>query len=230
MLNKKSDSNVAYLEVKHNRLWRQVKKQVVGCDEIEVTNPKTGQKSIKYGFSYDSVSGHAVKIVKYDTEKKYPTRYFGFKLHLVDGADSYVIDMAYNGAFLRRFLKICPNVNWSLPLSITIFKGKKQDGSDELGVWFQQQGQTVKPYYTRENPHGMPEAVKDPDLQTWDFKAQHRWLIENMKANTIPAIEATAPKNVAPAGDEFDQHMASQGDNEENIPPNSEVTEDDCPF
>ena len=232
-LTKRADSNITYLEVKHYCLWRPLKKQAEGCDAVEVTNPKTGVVLTKYGYRFDTVSGRVVKLFKYDTEKKYPTRYFGFKLHLTDLGEVFVLDMPYNSQILRRFLRVARNVDWTLPLSITIFKGKKKDREgDELGVWFQQHGETVKPYYTREQPRGMPEAIFDSDLQQWDFKAQHRWLVERLKDETIPDIESAAQCIAPPVEHEAVIEEVPEQEENVNFPPFTPqgITDDDVPF
>ena len=227
-LTKYSDSKVIYLQVKAYSLWQEFKKPVAGCDEIEVKNPKTGEIIKKHGYRFDSVSGHVTKLVKYDTERKYPTRYFGFKAHFLDGGEVYVLDMPYQSQILRRFLKVAHNVDWSLPLSISVFKGKKKDGGEELGVWFQQRGATVKPYYTKEQPHGMPEAVYDDQLQNWDFKAQHRWLVAMLQSETMADIEAAA--RVAPVVEQSDQGSEADFQARDFIVDVQPITDDDVPF
>lgn len=232
-LTKRSDSNIIYLEVKHYCLWRGLKKEVTGCDVVEANNPATGSKVKKFGYIFDSISGHATKLVKYDTEQKYPKRYFGFKLHMVDGAETYVLDMPYSSQILRRFLRLARNIDWDLPLTITIFKGKKAPGAgvEGTGVWFQQRGATVKPYYSKEQPHGMPEATFDSVEQTWDFKPQHRWLVDRLQAETVEEIAAAAARLAPP--DEMqrrsDQEPEPEHDGE--LPPHSDyITDDDVPF
>jgi hypothetical protein len=178
------------------------------------------------------VSGHAIKIVKYDTAKQYATRYFGFKLHLIDAGEEFVLDMPYSSQILRRFLRVAHNVDWTVPLLITIFKGKKKEsstGSEETGVWFQQRGETVRPYYTREQPHGMPDAVHDADLNEWDFKAQHRWLVDRLKSETIPDIEDAARRVAPPAERASDTTDAPDHSFDVEMPPYS-ATDEDCPF
>lgn len=229
-LTKRSENKFVYLEAKHHCLWRQIKKQVAGCDSVEVTNPKTGDVSTKYGYRYDSVAGHVVKIEKFDTAKKYPTRYFGFKMHLVEGAETYVLTMPYNSQLLRRFLRVARNVDWTQPLSITIFKGKKQGGGEELGVWFQQNGATVKPYYTREQPHGMPDAYHDTVEDSWDFRDQHRWLVAKLIDEIVPDIAAAA-KRVAPPIEQAGDEQVQEDTQEPEQPPHSDyITDDDVPF
>lgn len=230
-LTKTSDSNIIYLQVKHYSLWQEIKKPVDGCESIEVTNPKTKEVITKYGYKFRSLTGRAVKLIKYDTEQKYPTRYFGFKLHMQDGDDLFVLDMPYQSQILRRFLRVARNVDWSLPLSITIFKGKGNGGKNDetTGVWFQQQGETVKPYYSRETPHGMPDAIQDPDTHEWDFKAQHRWLVERLKEETVSDIERAAAVTAPPMEpDHGDAEEPPQVDNE--IPPHAMIDDDDVPF
>lgn len=222
-LTKRSTNPVFYLEVKHYCLWRPVKAYEINCEEIEVNNPSTGEKVKKYGYRFDTVTGRALELAKYDTGQKYGTRYFGFKLHLIDGVDRYVLDMPYHSQILRRFLRIAHNVDWSLPLSITIFKGKgregKKAGAEETGVWFRQQGDTVSQYYSKEQPHGMPIATFDQDEQKWDFKAQHRWLVERLQNETIediqmaaarvaPPLESDVPANI----DHFDEEPHHEPD------------------
>jgi hypothetical protein len=225
-LTKRSENNIVYLQVKQFCLWRELKKAQPGCETMEVKNPKTSDIITKYGYRFDSVTGRAVKLVKYDTQNNYSTRYFGFKLHLVDGSEIYVLDMPYQSQILRRFLRVAHNCDWEFPVTITIFKGKKKDKEgEELGVWFQQMGETIKPYYTRENPRGMPEAIYDNDLAQWDFKSQHRWLVEQLKTVTIPAIDAAAARAIVPDS----QSDEPEPDNSV-IPPHGEITDDDVPF
>ncbi len=235
-LTKRSESNTVFLQAKHYCLWQEIKSQVDGCESVQVKNPKTDAVSTKYGYKFNTVYGLVTALVKYDTEKKYPTRFFGFKLHLRDGDDSYVLDMPYQSQLLRRFLRIAPNVNWNNPLSITIFKGKKENGTEELGVWFQQQGETVRVYFTRENPRGMPAATQDPDTHEWDFRAQHRWLVERLKTETIPDIDEAAKRAappIQPAGSDAQEPFAPEPEQPEphhRETLSTEITDDDVPF
>jgi hypothetical protein len=230
---KRTESSVVYLEVKHYSLWRALKKEVAGCDVVEVNNPATGAKVTKYGYKFDTVTGLATMLVKYDTGQKYAKRYFGFKLSLMDGGELFVLDMPYSSQILRRLVHVAPNIDWSRPLSITVFAGKKKEGAkagaDPTGIWFQQDGETVKVYYTRDNAHGMPDAVYDDERQEWDFRAQQRWLVERLKNDTIPAIEAAAKAHVKSLAkvddDNFEPPAAAVGED-----PNWEASDDDVPF
>lgn len=229
-LTKRTGSTIIYLQAKHFCLWQELKQPSGTSEEITVNNPKTGDVVTKHGYKYDTVEGHIVDLVKYDTEKKYATRYYGFKLHIQDGANWFVLDMPYTGQMLRRFLRVVPNVDWNIPLSITVFKGKDQKkGTEQLGVWFRQNGETVKPYYTREQAHDMPQATQDPDTHEWDFKAQHRWLVDQLQTVTLPDIKAAAARvrpPVEPQGDASEPEPSSR----ELVPPSGYIDDDDVPF
>ena len=234
-LTKRSETNAVYLEVKHYCLWRQIKKAVPGCEEIEVNNPSTGEKVKKIGFAYDSVSGIVTKLDKYDTGRQYSTRYFGFNLHLVDSdGGAFVLKMPYASQVLRRFLRLARNIDFKKPLSLTVFKGRKKEGAtgaEETGLWFQQNGQTVKPYYTKEQPHGMPDAKHDQFSGEWDFKEQHQWLVARLQAETMADIAAAAKHAAPPDEPEVRELLSAEPDIDEG--PSNDfdgITDDDIPF
>jgi hypothetical protein len=232
-LEKRSAMNTVYLQAKHYCLWQELKKPVEGCDTVEVTNPKTGQVLTKHGFAFHTVTGRVMKIVKYDTEHKYATRFFGFKLHMEDAGQSYVFDMPYNGPALRKFLMVAANVNWDLPLSLTVFKGKKKGeasgGADPMVIWFRQNGETVKAYFTKTDQHGMPEATQDPHSKEWDFRAQRRWLVDYMVENIVPAIEMAAAR-VAPPTEPLREPDHDPGPSLDDSTWDAGITDEDVPF
>lgn len=230
-LERRSATNTVFLQAKHYCLWQEIKKPVEGCETVEVTNPSTGDTLTKYGYAYHTVTGRVMKIVKYDTEKKFKTRFFGFKLHMEDAGIPYVFDMPYNGPALRKFLMIAPNVDWSLPLSLTVFKGKKKaehSGADPMVIWFRQRDETVKAYFTKDNLHGMPEAIQDPHSKEWDFRAQRRWLVNYMVEHIIPAIEAAAAKVAPPVEPLREPEQEREPDHDTDW--NQGITDDDVPF
>jgi hypothetical protein len=225
MLTKKTESKTVYLEAKHFRLWQKLDKYVPGCDTIEVTNPKTQEKLTKHGFSFESMYGRALKLIKYDTEKKFATRFFGFKLTVVDNGEFCVLDMPYHSQVLRRFLKAAPNFDWELSFKISIFKTKKDDGTDTTGIWFQQDGRTIKPHWTRDNPGEMPEPIFYKEEDKWDYGPQHRWLVEQLQSVTIPAIDTAAASIAPPEKSAEVEEIEAYGE-----PPAGPIDDSDVPF
>ena len=231
-LTKRSESNRVYLQVKHSCLWREFKQATKETVAVEVTNPSNGKILTKHGIPYENVSGHVVAIDPYKREFQ-GKKFVGFKVHFQEGGQVFVVDMPYQSQVFRRFLKILPNINWALPLSLSIFQGKGKDNKPELGVWFRQSGKTIKPFYTREEKHGMPEARQDPVTQDWDFRDQHRWLVEKLLNVHIPAVKIAAAMlapPVEPAALEDDAQDGSAEDTGDAQQPYSEITDDDVPF
>lgn len=241
-LTKRSASNTIYLEAKHFSIWQQLKEREPGCETLQVSNPKTKEVVTKHGYKFDSLTGFVDKIEKYDTEKKYTTRYFGFKLHMSDGDARLVLDMPYNGGLLRRFLRLMPNFDWTKTIKLTVFKGRKKDSDIETtAFWFQQDGLTVKAFYTKDEPHGMPPATYDDQLQQWDFKAQHRWLVDRLKEAVAPEVERIAAERTPAEAsrDEDDDGglvskprgpVARDEHEPDEPPPFADITDDDVPF
>lgn len=228
-LTRRSESNRVYLQVKHSCLWQEFKRPGKDTESIEVTNPETKQVITKHGIRFENVVGHVVKIEKYDRNHS-GKRYFGFKVHFQEGAQVFVVDMPYASQALRRFLRVLPNLEWSVPLSLSIFPGKGKNGKEELGVWFRQSGATIKPYYTRDEPHGMPEAFHDEVSGEWDFRAQHRWLVQRLITVHIPAIELASTLKTPPVEPDGEQ-QEPEDDFTSQMPPHGDhIDDDDVPF
>jgi hypothetical protein len=194
---RQSETNAMHLSIKDWSLWQEIKNKAEGCETIKVTNPEDKTVLDKYGYKYESLVGRVVHLAEYKREWKGKV-FSGFKLHVQDGADKFILDMPYTSRILRNFLHTCPNMNWSKPLSIRAFKGKNDKGEPEQAIWFQQDEQTVKFYFTKDNPHGMPAPKQHPRTQKWDFSEQQEWLIERMMNDTAPAIAAAAAKFAPP--------------------------------
>lgn len=229
-LTRRSESNRIYLQVKHSCIWQEFKKATKDTEQVEVTNPSNGQVITKHGIRYENVTGHVIKIETYKRDYQ-GKKFVGFKVHFQEGGQVFVVDMPYQSQVLRRFLRVLPSITWNLPLSLSIFQGKGRDGSPELGVWFRQGGVTIKPYYTREEKHGMPEARQDPVTKDWDFREQHLWLVQQLLNVHMPAIEVAANLTRPPV-EPNELQDAEQGEEMGGeVPPHSDyITDDDVPF
>lgn len=231
-LTKRSESNRIYLQVKHSCLWQEFKRQTKDTEAVEVTNPSTGVVMTKHGIRYENVTGHVIKIETYKREHN-GARFVGFKVQFQEGAQVFVVDMPYQSQVLRRFLRVLPNLSWVLPLSLSIFPGKGKDGKPEVGIWFRQSGDTIKAYYTKEDPRGMPAALQDRVTQEWDFRDQHRWLVEKLLNVHMPAIDMAAALKTPPVEPNAEQEEPDSGsDYTGEIPPHGDYVADesDLPF
>jgi hypothetical protein len=236
-LTPESDSSAIYISIKLHKLWRELKKPVEGCKEIEVTNPTTRQTMKKYGYHYNDVTGYVVALEKYKREAA-GAKYAGFKMKMFDGADTFFVDMPLKSVFLRKFMKVMHNIDFRVPLKIAAWKSKEKTkkGNDETAIWWTQNGVTVPYYFTKDHPNGMPQARKDPHTDEWDFREQLIWLLNRIEEDIKPRIAAAADN--VPKKDELTfsagQHDRQEPDDQQDdgAPPNAwgEIDDSDCPF
>ena len=190
-LNRRAESTAVFLSIKHHCIWQQLEKPTSDSISVEVTNPETKQVLTKHGYQYNDVSGHVSAIEKYDRSVK-GKRYRGYKMKISDGAEVFYLDMPDNSRVMRKFLMLMPNVDWDKPLRIAAWRTRKEGGDVETAILFSQDSQPLKHYYTKAHPNGLPDAIKHPRTEKWDFTDQEDFLFEKLDKEIIPAIaEAT---------------------------------------
>lgn len=201
-LQKKSDSGVIFLAVKHNSLVRESKGPKEGFEEIEVDNPRTKEKVKKYIERFSAVEGMVTKIEWYDTEQKYENRYQGWKIHLDAAGDPVVLDLPFSSIPASRFMKLAENINWAKPVEFRAWKDIKRDAT---AFWVGQDNESVLQKYTKDNPGECPAPTQNARGK-WNYDAQMDWLFGRMKDVVVPAVEKANAwrvegKESEPAGD-----------------------------
>jgi hypothetical protein len=185
-LQKKSDSGVIFLAVKHNSLVRESKGPKEGFEEIEVENPRTKEKVKKYIERFSAVEGVVSKIEWYDTEQKYENRYQGWKIHIDANEDQVVLDLPFSSIPASRFMKLAENINWSKPVEFRAWKDAKRDAT---AFWVGQNNESVPQKYTADNPGDCPPPIQNARGK-WNYDAQMDFLFNRMKDVVIPAVQA----------------------------------------
>lgn len=185
-LQKKADSGVIFLAVKHNSLVRESKGPREGFEEIEVDNPRTKEKVKKYIERFSSVEGAVTKIEWYDTEQKYENRYQGWKIHMDANGTPVVLDLPFSSIPASRFMKLAENIDWSKDVEFRAWKDIKRDAT---AFWVGQNNESVPQKYTRDDPGDCPAPVQNARGK-WNYDAQMDWLFERMKEVVVPAVQA----------------------------------------
>lgn len=185
-LQKKSDSGVIFLAVKHNSLVRESKGPKEGFEEIEVENPRTHEKIKKYVERFSAVEGMVTKLEWYDTEQKYENRYQGWKIHIETPNDQVVLDLPFSSIPASRFMKLAENIDWSKPVEFRAWKDVKRDAT---AFWVGQNNDSVPQKYTRDDPGDCPAPVQNARGK-WNYDAQMDFLFNRMKEVVIPAVQA----------------------------------------
>lgn len=184
-LQKKTDSGVIFLAVKHNSLVRESKGPREGFEEIEVENPRTKEKVKKYIERFSAVEGMVTKIEWYDTEQKYENRYQGWKIHIDANAEQVVLDLPFASIPASRFMKLAENIDWSKPVEFRAWKDVKRDAT---AFWVGQNNDSVPQKYTADNPGDCPPPIQNARGK-WNYDAQMDFLFNRMKDVVIPAVQ-----------------------------------------
>lgn len=151
---------------------------------------------------------HLTGILK-DIYVKYDGLY-GPELHVTlraEGVD-YILQMRLDSGYARSFMKIAPNFDLAMPMSIFPSLKNKSEGRQETGMFIRQNGLPLKWYYTREKPNGLPELVpvkiKNPQTGVvkdgWDNTEQLKFLVDNLmviKSMLPPASVIENKENIA---------------------------------
>lgn len=85
-----------------------------------------------------------------------------WQLKFQDQGDYYVISLPYSSRYASSFLKVLPNIDLSKEIRFMPWAMKdKMDATKTItGITLYQNGEKIAPYYTKEDPKGLPQMVK----------------------------------------------------------------------
>ena len=183
---------------------------------IETTHPKTKEKVFTYVKRFDSLVARVVNIVKVRKEFDDGTKITNYNLTLVAQGKKATLQLTYMDAFLRKFLKVAPNINFEELIRFSAFK-KMKNGKDKQLISIKQgtgsdyQAWDPVPFYWEHEkyPNGeinletkakgadgtiLPAVIHDEEDDTWDFKAQNKFLVSHFTEHQLPTIKAIAER------------------------------------
>lgn len=170
---------------------------------------------------YDSFTGKLINISVKDGD-------YGKSWNFVfrDKEDDYTLQLSYSNSFATAFLKMLPNIDLTKEMKVTPVV-KEVDGKDRSSLFVNQDGQTVKHAYTKENPNGMPdmEQVEVKGQKVWDDSKRIAFLYEMVQRDILPKLEKSQPEKQTDA-----QSLKQELQNEGAIYPEDDINPDDIPF
>lgn len=181
--------NTTYLSVADGNLVRQHKQATAQTTE-RIT--KTGKLVFEERFKdltakLDNISTR---------ENEYGKQW---QLRFQDGGDYYVVSLPYSSRYASSFLKALPNLDLNNEVRFMPWAMKdKNDATKTItGITLYQNGEKLAPYYTKEDPKGLPQMVKIKvkGKEQWDDSDMMSYL-ENMALNLFEQVnveESTAP-------------------------------------
>jgi hypothetical protein len=201
-------SGKIYLQIADGKLVQSFKEPREGAKE---RINKNGRQVFE--IHHDAIVGRITGIQKKEND-------YGIFLtiDINDGSDDYQISTQFSGRYSSSFLKSLPNIN--LQASVRLFPWSMVDKNDPTkkvtGITlYQEDGNgwvKVAPYYTKDDPRGLPQMVKVKikGKETWDDTDMMSHLFESGQKHI--AKPAPAPEKPLKKGEEFVTESLSGGD------------------
>lgn len=196
-------NNATWITVAGGKLAVRAQEGDDGAVERKYTVKSTGEEKSVWEYQSSHFVGDVIGGGFEDTK-------FGsvFYVDLQTPDKRYQLRLPCPGRLFEQFAKRIPNIDLSKPLWIGAF----MNDQDRQVLFLKHGGDKVAVAYTKDNPNGLPEAVKKEKMGkvTWDFEAQEEFLYQSAKAwaATIPQPEYEGADQVAcsspePVGEEM---------------------------
>jgi hypothetical protein len=169
-------ANTTYLSVADGNLVRQHKQANAQTTE-RLT--KTGKLVFEERFKDLTAKLDGIDTRENDYGKQW-------QLKFQDQGDYYVVSLPYSSRYASSFLKVLPNLDLSKEVRFMpwAMKDKNDPTKTITGITMYQDGEKLAPYYTKEDPKGLPQMVKIKvkGKEQWDDSDMMSFL-ENMALN-----------------------------------------------
>lgn len=134
---------------------------------------------------YDAFTGRLVDIKVQDGS--YGKNWvFSFQ----DGNEVYHLQLSYSNSFATAFLKQLPNVDVTMGMKLSP-SVKEVDGKNRSTIFINQNGNTIKHAFTKDNPNGLPdmEQVTVKGALVWDDTKRLAFLEEMVMTKIVPQLK-----------------------------------------
>lgn len=193
-LQEKGGGSKIFLAIKHDCICQESKIEREGFEPVEVTNPETEEKSIKFIKRYRGVAAMITKIEWRDTGERYDRQYTSWRIHLDMGGAAAVLEIPFHSRHSSRFMKLAENIDYAKPVEFRAwYDAKDKSTAFYVGQWENEDDEkslSVPQKYTREHPGPCPEPVQRLGGK-WNFDDQMDFLHSRMMTIVIPQVEAT---------------------------------------
>jgi predicted DNA-binding transcriptional regulator AlpA len=118
-----------------------------------------------------------------------------WQVYLQDEDGTAILSMRYSSGYASAFLKALPNVDLSREVTITPHI-KIEGDKKRTGIFLNQDGKSVKWFYTKETTNGLPplEQIKVKGVATWDDSK----MMEFLEQRTADLFNTTSDFEDAP--------------------------------
>jgi len=174
---------------------------------------------------YDHINGYLVDIRSQEKETLEGIHYkvLQFTFDNGDGAE-LVLEVPLKSELVARFAKCARNIDFRTPIFIRVFPDRR---THQPVIIIQQAGENVPQAFTKENPNGLPQWVRDEVTGEWDARAYWAFLFKEIEA-VRPEIERC--RSALQAIRTAERPIVNDSEEPEGSPTEQSVDYDDIPF
>lgn len=194
MFPSKRPSNKVYFTIYEGMLCRKRSTPETGFVEYISQSDKTRGK-VSYIYQHEYLDGWLIAIDKRDKETRDGKKFVVFDFVFANGSGrEAVVQVPARGEFVSVFAKCVENMDLSKRIRVRVGREK---GTVNSYVYFEQVQKNengvldhvvIKRKYTKENPNGLPQWVKDEISGDWDSREYWKFLYQKLLA-VRPQIE-----------------------------------------
>lgn len=194
-------SKVTYLNIIDGKLVVRISEddyEHLKSQGVSVRKRTKKDGTVAYEKVFDSLTG---TLVGY--EDKYNEAFKSKEVILTfeDNGELFKIQFPYGGRIHSMFLERSPNINPILPLTLGVFLGSKQDGSQVTMMWMKQEGdsQTLKPAFPKDGSGALPplKKIKVKGVEQWSNDEQLEFfessVVPQLKSKLVGVVGVSAP-------------------------------------
>ena len=181
-----SDGGGNFLQVLFGQIVKKVPAGTEGA--IQRTN-KLGR--VVHELQFNALEGTLKKIWVYESSEYQDSWVFVID----DGKNEYSLTVPYSSSYANGLLTRLPNVKFERPLKIKSYFIEGDDGKFRGYLAVHQDGEKVLPYFTKEEPHGLP-AMKQiivSGKEVWDDTDRLKFLRKMVDEKINPKLAELYP-------------------------------------
>lgn len=196
-----NESNAIYLNISNGKISRRVQQPTDISVERKLKDGRVINEEIYKGWQGKLVD---IKVTIHPEYGKF------WNITLEDENGKAILQMNYSGGYAAAFLKTLPNVDLSKEIQL-IPKLSIEGDKKKTTLFVNQGGHSLKRFYTKENPHGLPELqqIKVKGKMQYDDSNIMDFLEKMVNEKIVPQLRNGEPvlETAGVTSEESDEEM-----------------------
>jgi len=190
-LKNESDGGGNFLQVIYGQIVKPVQ---AGTEGAETRTNKKGK--VVHELKFNALEGTLKKVWVYESSEYQDSWVFVVD----DGSQEYGLTVPYSSRYANGLLTRLPNVNFERPIKIKSYYIEGDDGKSRGYLTIHQDGQKVPAYFTKEEPHGLPqmEQITVSGKQMWDDTERLKFFRDMVDNKVNPKLAELYPIDHTP--------------------------------